>query len=93
MRLRRWARSLVPPLLLAGSVLVRFDTMELIVYVEPGTHIEAPAAFVARQACPVLQSMGLALPTPYRLQWGRRLPTGGAIPDESKIVTGMLMSC
>ena len=67
--------------------------MEVVVYVEPGTQIEAPAEFVARQACPVLQSMRLALPTPYRIQWGKQLSTGGAIPDESKVVTGMLTSC
>jgi hypothetical protein len=80
-------------LLLAGSILVRYDTMEIVMYVPPGTRIEAPAEFAAREACPVLRSMQLALPTPYRIQWDRELPTGGAVPDETKVVTGMLTSC
>jgi hypothetical protein len=67
--------------------------MEVVVYVEPGTRVEAPAEFVAQQACPVLQSMRLDLPAPYRIQWGKQLATGSAIPDESKVVTGMLTSC
>jgi hypothetical protein len=37
--------------------------------------------------------MRLALPTAYRIQWGKELPTGGAAPDESKVVTGMLTTC
>jgi hypothetical protein len=86
-------RSVAKALLLAGSVLIRFDTMEVVVYVEAGTDIGAPAAFVARQACHVLESMRLALPTPYRIQWGKQLATGGAVPDESRVVTGMLTSC
>ena len=86
-------RPLATALLLAGSILIRFDTMEVVLYVPPGTRLEAPAEFAAREACPVLQSMQLALPTPYRIQWDRELPTGGAIPDESKVVTGMLTSC
>jgi hypothetical protein len=85
--------NLAKTLLLAGSLLIRFDTLEVVVYVEPGTEVRAPADFVARQACPVLQSMQLALPTAYRIQWGKQLPTGGAAPDESKVVTGMLTTC
>lgn len=88
---RRW--SVVKMLLLAASILIRYDTMEIVVYVEPGTHVEAPAEFVARQACGVLQSMRLALPAPYRIQWGKQIPTGGAVPDESRVMTGMLTSC
>jgi hypothetical protein len=86
-------RPLATALLLAGSMLIRFDTMEVVLYVTPGTRVEAPADFAAREACPVLQSMRLALPTPYRIQWDRELPTGSAVPDESKVVTGMLTSC
>jgi hypothetical protein len=37
--------------------------------------------------------MQLALPTPYRIQWGKSLSTGGAVPDDSRVVTGMLTSC
>jgi hypothetical protein len=85
--------NLAMALLLAGSLLVRFDTLEVVVYVEPGTEVTAPADFVARQACPVLQSMRLALPTPYRIQWAKQLSTGGAAPDEGKVVTGMLTTC
>lgn len=77
-------------LLLGATILIRYDTMEVIVYVEPGTEVAAPADFVARQACHVLASMDLPLPTPYRLQWRKQLPNGAVLPDDAKVVTGML---
>jgi hypothetical protein len=86
-------RTLAATFLIASTVLVRFDTMEVVMYVPPGTRVDVPAEFAAREACPVLQSMRLALPAPYRIEWGRELPTGGAVPDESKTVKGILTSC
>jgi hypothetical protein len=83
----RW--TAVKALLLAASILVRYDTMEVVVFVEPETGAETPAALVA-DACNVLQSMDLALPTPYRVQWRKQLPNGAVVPDESKVVSGML---
>ncbi|MGH7324679.1 MAG: hypothetical protein ACREJ9_08530 [Candidatus Rokuibacteriota bacterium] len=85
--IRRW--TAVKTLLLAASILVRYDTMEVVVFVEPGTEAVAPAEFVER-ACDVLQSMDLALPTPYRVQWRKELPSGAVLSDDSKVVTGML---
>ncbi len=85
--IRHW--TAIKPLLLAASILVRYDTMEVVVYVEPGTEAMAPTELVER-ACDVLQSMDLALPTPYRVQWRKELPNGAVLPDDSKVVTGML---
>jgi hypothetical protein len=80
-------------LLLLATVLIRFDTMEIVIYVDQGTEIDAPTEFVVQEACNVVRSMGLALPAPYRIHWRKKLPTGGAIPDDSKAVKGMLNSC
>jgi hypothetical protein len=82
-------RATLLSLVLAASVLVRYDTMELLVYVEPGAEMQTAAEFVAH-ACDVAQSLDLALPTPYRIQWRKQLPNGAILPDESKVVTGML---
>lgn len=82
-------RAALLSLVLAASVLVRYDTMELLVYVEPGAEAQTAAEFVAH-ACDVAQSLDLALPTPYRIQWRKQLPNGAILPDESKVVTGML---
>jgi len=38
----------------------------------------------------VAQSLDLALPTPCRIQWRKQLPNGAVLPDESKVMTGML---
>jgi len=83
----RW--TAVKALLLAASILVRYDTMEIVVFVEPGSEAEGQARLV-ENACSVLQSMDLALPTPYRVQWRKQLPNGTIVPDESKVVSGML---
>ena len=83
----RWAA--LKTLVLAVSILVRYDTMELLVYVEPGGKTQSAADFVAH-ACDVAHSLDLALPTPYRIQWGKQLPNGAVLPDESKVMTGML---
>lgn len=85
--------SLAATLLLAANVLISFDTMEVVVYVDPGTRVEVPAEFVAREACGLLHSMRLALPVPYRIEWRKQLATGAAVPDESKVVTGLLTGC
>jgi len=85
--IRRWAA--VKTLLLAASILLRYDTMEVVVYVEPGTEAVAPAELVAH-ACNVLQSMDIALPTPYRVQWRKQLPNGAVLPDDSKVIRGTL---
>jgi hypothetical protein len=76
-------------LLLAATVLVRYDTMELLVYVEPGGELQTATQFVAH-ACDVAQSLDISLPAPYRIQWRKELPNGAVLPDESKVVTGML---
>jgi hypothetical protein len=76
---------------LAASILVRYDTMEVLVYVEPGGQVQTAAEFVAR-ACEVVQSLDLALPTPYRIQWRKELPNGAVLPDESHVESGMLTS-
>jgi len=76
-------------LVLAASILVRYDTMEILVYVEPGNEVQTAAEFVAH-ACDVAQSLDLALPTPYRIQWGKALPNGAVLPDAAKVQTGML---
>ena len=76
-------------LVVVASVLVRYDTMEILVYVEPSAEVQTAAEVVAH-ACDVAQSLDLALPTPYRLQWGKELPTGAVLPDSSKVMTGML---
>jgi hypothetical protein len=85
---QRW--TVIKALLLGATILVRYDTMELVVYVEPGTDVVAPAEFVARQACDVMQNLDLPLPTPYRLQWRKQLANGAALPDDGRVVTGML---
>jgi hypothetical protein len=74
---------------LAATILVRYDTMELLVYVEPSAEVQTAADFVAH-ACDVAQSLDLALPTPYRIQWRKELPNGAILPDESKVLRGML---
>ena len=76
---------------LAASILVRYDTMEVLVYVEPGGQVQTAAEFVAR-ACEAAQSLDLALPTPYRIQWRKELPNGAVLPDESHVESGMLTS-
>jgi hypothetical protein len=76
---------------LVASVLVRYDTMEVLVYVDPGTKAQTAAEFVAH-ACEVAQSLDLALPTPYRIQWRKEMPNGAVLPDESHVETGMLTS-
>jgi hypothetical protein len=76
-------------IVLAASILVRYDTMELLVYVEPGSEMQPHAEFVAH-ACDVVHSLDLALPTPYRIQWRKQLPNGAILPDEAKVMTGML---
>jgi hypothetical protein len=81
--------SVLKSLVLAASILVRYDTMEILVYVEPGSEVQTAAEFVDH-ACDVAQSLDLALPTPYRIQWGKQLPNGAVLPDESKVSTGML---
>lgn len=83
---RRVALKIV---VLVASILVRYDTMEVLVYVEPGGQVETASEFVAR-ACEVVQSLDLALPTPYRIQWRKELPSGAVLPDESHVETGML---
>jgi hypothetical protein len=89
-RMARRYWTLAKALLLGAGILIRYDTMEVVVYVEPGTDVVVPAEFVARQACNVLHAMDLALPTPYRLQWRKQLPNGAVLPDDSRVVTGML---
>ena len=64
----RW--TAVKTLVLAASILVRYDTMEILVYVEPGGEVQTAAEFVAH-ACDVAHSLDLALPTPYLL--GQRM--------------------
>jgi hypothetical protein len=76
-------------LVLAASILVRYDTMEILVYVEPGGPVQTAAEFVAH-ACDVAHSLDLALPTPYRIQWRKELPNGAVLPDASKVQSGML---
>jgi len=83
----RWAA--LKSLVLAVSILVRYDTMELHLFVEPGGKAQTAADAVA-QACDVAHSLDLALPTPFSIQWGRQLPNGAVLPDESKVMTGML---
>ena len=83
----RW--TMLKTLVLAASILVRYDTMEILVYVEPGAEVQTASEFVAH-ACDVAQSLDLALPTPYRIQWGKELPNGAVLPDASKVQTGML---
>jgi hypothetical protein len=82
---RGWLKSLV----LAASILIRYDTMEILIYVEPGSEVQPTSDFVVH-ACDVAQSLDLALPTPYRIQWRKQLPNGAVLPDESKVLTGML---
>jgi len=37
----------------------------------------------------VAQSLDLALPTPFRIQWGKELENGAILPDPSKVrITG-----
>ena len=76
---------------LAASILVNYDRMEVLVYVEPGGQVQTAAEFVAH-ACEVAQSLDLALPTPYRIQWRKEMPNGAVLPDESHIESGMLTS-
>jgi hypothetical protein len=76
-------------LMLVASILVRYDTMEILLYVEPSAEVRTAAEAVA-QACDVAHSLDLALPTPYRIQWGKELPNGAILPDASKVMTGML---
>ena len=76
---------------LGASILVRYDTMEVVVYVEPGAQVQIAAESVAR-ACDMAQSLQLPLPTPYRIQWRRELPNGAVLPDESRVESGMLTS-
>ena len=83
----RW--TMLKTLLLAASILVRYDTMEMVVYVEPGGEVQTAAEFVAH-ACDVAHSLDLALPTPYRIQWRTELANGAVLPDASKVMTGML---
>jgi len=85
--------GLAATFLFAASVLISLDAMEVVVYVDPGTSIEAPVEFAAREACGLLQSMRLALPVPYRIEWRKQVATGAMVPDESKVVTGLLTSC
>ena len=84
---QRW--RLLKTVALAASILIRYDTMEVLVYVEPGSERRTAAEFVA-DACEVAQSLELALPTPYRIQWRKALANGAVLPDESRVETGML---
>jgi len=76
-------------LVVVASILVRYDTMEILVYVEPSAGVQTAAEVVAH-ACDVAHSLDLALPTPYRIQWGKELPNGAVLPDSSRVMTGML---
>ena len=84
-------RAALKMLVLVASVLVRYDTMEILVFVAPGGEPVTTATAV-EQACDVVHSLDLALPTPYKIQWGKQLPNGAVLPDESKTSTGMLTS-
>jgi hypothetical protein len=83
----RW--TVLKMLVLVGSILVQYDTMEILVYVEPTAQVQTAAEVVA-QACDVAHSLDLALPTPYLIQWSKELPNGAVLPDASKVTTGML---
>jgi hypothetical protein len=81
-------------LLLALNLLLRLDPPEVVVYVDPGTRVEDPAAFAAREACPALTAQGVPLPVPFAIQWFRRHGEGNVlVPDPSRRVTGMLTGC
>ena len=83
----RW--SVLKVLVLSATVLVRYDTMEILIFVEPGGEAHTAAEFVAH-ACDVAESLDLALPTPYLIQWGKQLENGAILPDASRVMTGML---
>src|SRR5262249_19143809 len=85
----RW--PVLAMLVLVASILVRYDTMEILVYVEPSAEVQTATEFVAH-ARDGAHSLHLALPPPYRIQWGKELPNGAVLPDASKVVTGMLTS-
>jgi hypothetical protein len=82
----RWARLLA---MLTLSILVRYDTMEILVYIDPGPQTKTIAEAFA-DVCGVARAMDLALPTPYRIQWRKELPNGAILPDESRTISGML---
>jgi hypothetical protein len=84
-------RAALKAIVLAASILIRYDTMEVLVYVQPGSAEQSTAQFVA-QACEMAHALDLALPTPYRIQWRKELASGAVLPDESHVVTGMLTS-
>jgi hypothetical protein len=81
-------------LLLALNLLLRLDPPEVVIYVDPGTRVEDPAAFAAREACTTLTAQGVPLPVPFAIQWFKRQGEGHAlIPDSPRRVSGMLMAC
>ena len=82
-------RALLTSIALAASILIRYDTMEILVYVDPDSETQTTAELVSA-ACATAHSLDLALPTPYRIQWRKRLSNGAFLPDESRVVTGML---
>jgi hypothetical protein len=84
-------RAALKSIVLAASILVRYDTMEVLVYVQPGGAVQSTDEFVA-QACEMAQALDLALPTPYRIEWRKQLASGAVLRDESPAVTGMLTS-
>lgn len=85
--------SLAAAFLLAANVLIRFDSMEIVVYVDPEVSVESPLEFTARQACGLLKSMHLALPVPYRIEWRKPAANGAMASDAARVLTGLLTSC
>ncbi len=85
--------TLAAMLVLAANIVIRFETQEIELYVEPGTEVGVPAEFVTKEACGLLRAMHFAFPVTYRIQWHQKMAPGSVVPDESKVVTGTLKNC
>ena len=79
---------------LAVSVLLHLDPPDVMIYVDRGVKIESPDRLAADSACKYLRAVGVPLPVPYVIQPLKSNGEGGSqVPDPSKRVSGMLLSC
>ena len=81
-------------LALAASVLMHYDPMELVVYLDRPPGATPVAAIVADAACPYLGAEQVPLPVPYTVRMFQRSGESQRyVPADSAIARGLLSKC
>jgi hypothetical protein len=79
---------------LAVSVLLHLSPPDVVIYTDQSVKIESSDRLAAASACSYLRAAGVPLPVPYVIQPLRSNGEGGGqVPDPSRRLSGMLMSC